>query len=182
MEPLEASDFIVTYEQQRPIDTPKKYRDVRRRWTGIGRVLLTAAGEPVEVYDPPTETEIQEQLAGTATLQGVYFVRAADTGLVKIGSSKDIRTRIRKLETGSAGTLTIETFIPVYANLLTAEKWFHQYFSRQRLRREWFDIPEPIIGMLIRVAPYKSQLSSWGYRSRPSEALSAWTEVFERLW
>ena len=99
--------------------------------------------------------ELEEQILlilGNLTLDkqeyskfcGVYFIRSASSGLVKIGSTTDIRNRIRSFDLHSPDELVIELFISTDRPRLE-EYEFHKQFERVRLRGEWFSIsPEEI--------------------------------------
>lgn len=69
----------------------------------------------------------------------VYFIQGDITGLVKIGQSVDVKSRIRQLQTGSAERLKI------IANMSGDEKHFHQMFSKHRVRGEWFSLSDEML-------------------------------------
>jgi len=69
----------------------------------------------------------------------VYFIRAARTGLVKIGVTVDVAARLRGLRTMSADTLTLLASVPGSQAL---ERELHERFKVARRHGEWFE-PTP---------------------------------------
>lgn len=65
---------------------------------------------------------------------GVYAV-LAPRRLVKIGSSKNIRKRIRQLQIGSAEPLK---FLGILDNDPSSERSYHKRFEQYRVGGEWF--------------------------------------------
>ena len=65
----------------------------------------------------------------------VYFIQCEETKLIKIGYSKRPSGRIKSLRTGAPGELTILKITDGGANL---EHDFHERFSGDRTRGEWF--------------------------------------------
>jgi len=63
----------------------------------------------------------------------VYFIRAGKNGPVKIGTSRDVKKRLKSLQTSHHEDLTIIRVIN------SAVEWHaHQVFAAFRLKREWF--------------------------------------------
>jgi Meiotically up-regulated gene 113 len=65
----------------------------------------------------------------------VYFAQAGKSGPIKIGTARDVWTRLASLQTGSAATLHLLGVVP---GGLADEKVLHQRFARHRIRGEWF--------------------------------------------
>lgn len=66
----------------------------------------------------------------------VYILRAGDNGLVKIGYSRQLRARIRGLQTGAGAELRVLRTIPGGRGI---EAWLHDRFSDGRKHNEWFE-------------------------------------------
>lgn len=84
---------------------------------------------------PPMQRVIIEP---EATNQGVYFIRGA--GLVKIGISDCVVTRIRELQLMGPAPLEPLGFIPVEhrQELTQIERQLHRQFAADRSHGEWF--------------------------------------------
>lgn len=69
----------------------------------------------------------------------IYIVRAATTGMIKIGYTEDEATfygsRLRSLRTGSGDRLEVLKLMP---GDMAAEKELHERFCRWRAHGEWF--------------------------------------------
>jgi hypothetical protein len=81
----------------------------------------------------------------------IYFIRADRTDNVKIGVSRNVRTRLRELQTGNPEPLSVEHVIP-YASAYKAyavEDALQEQFAARRLAGEWFLFtPEALAGAL----------------------------------
>lgn len=66
---------------------------------------------------------------------GVYFLRARESGRIKIGFSTDAPSRIRQLQTGSPERLELLRVLPAGADL---ERALHIAFAVERQHNEWF--------------------------------------------
>lgn len=64
----------------------------------------------------------------------VYFIQD-DKGRVKIGWTRDIRTRLMALQSGTLDNLAL---LRVVDGSKTVERWFHKRFAKHRIRGEWF--------------------------------------------
>jgi len=71
----------------------------------------------------------------------VYFLKNEDTGLVKIGMSRNLKSRIKDLRATVPGrSALLET---VYTNRPRhLEKMFHLMFDKYRMNGEWFKLPD----------------------------------------
>ena len=70
----------------------------------------------------------------------VYFVRAGETDLVKVGYSADLSTRMRTLQTANGEELTLE-HVHESNDVRTDELGFHRELGAQHIRGEWFRLP-----------------------------------------
>jgi hypothetical protein len=81
----------------------------------------------------------------------IYFIRAGRTDNVKIGVSRNVKTRLRELQTGNSEPLSVDHVIP-YASAYKAyavEAALHEQFASRRLVGEWFLFtPEALAGAL----------------------------------
>lgn len=130
-------------------------RNGHRRWrfrkTGLkDHYFKSAPGEPgfdeeyADCYrdpadrKPPSEPlphlSLVRQLRGDYVGGHVYFVEA-ENGLIKVGFSKSIRERFKKLATATPLTLTLLGLRPGTAQ---AEREIHKRFADQRVMGEWF--------------------------------------------
>lgn len=66
---------------------------------------------------------------------GVYFVQSAGGGPIKIGVSKNVRARIRSLQTSSPTPLVL---LGVVAGSRDTEAALHHRLHASRIRGEWF--------------------------------------------
>lgn len=86
-------------------------------------------GRAAELYRQKAETEA----ATPASL--IYFVRAGDRGLIKIGRTDRLERRLSQLQNGNH----LELRLLGYAHGDTAEeKSLHRRFAAGRIRGEWF--------------------------------------------
>lgn len=65
----------------------------------------------------------------------IYFIKASQSGAIKIGTSNDPRGRFAALQTGSPEPLEL---IGVMPGQMDEEKRLHQTFARFRMHGEWF--------------------------------------------
>lgn len=67
----------------------------------------------------------------------LYIIQSAVTGAVKIGRSKDVRSRLYQLQTGSPHRLKLLLMVPDRGYM---ERGIHQRMSSHKLRceGEWF--------------------------------------------
>lgn len=85
----------------------------------------------------------------------VYFI--TDGEYVKIGVSNSLSLRISHLQIGNPRELKPLHVIPVcdLREALALEKNLHNYFSKKKIRGEWFDISERDILDAKRMFSYK---------------------------
>jgi len=72
-----------------------------------------------------------------ASRTSTYIIKNPSSGLIKIGKTVDIKTRLQTLMCGAGVMLEILVVIPA-----DIERELHQKFSHLRVRGEWFDDPE----------------------------------------
>ncbi len=76
----------------------------------------------------------------TRKLSGVYFVQCRASGRVKIGVTRNLRTRYKQLNTSASMGLG---FIGILqGEKQTKEKEIHHRFRHLRRQGEWFDVDE----------------------------------------
>ena len=70
----------------------------------------------------------------------VYFIRAGNSGAIKIGMAANIDRRMEVLQTGNAFKLHVIALIPCDCReqALHIEQMIHKFFAKQRIRGEWF--------------------------------------------
>jgi len=70
----------------------------------------------------------------------VYFIRAGNSGAIKIGMAVNIERRMNTLQTGNAFKLNIIALIPcdTREQALYLEQRLHRCFNSQHIRGEWF--------------------------------------------
>lgn len=81
----------------------------------------------------------------------VYFIREKSSGRIKIGYSKNFKSRINSLKTSSPGGLEI---LLVERGDLKREAELHQRFKKYRQHGEWFD-PGPEILKYINASQHE---------------------------
>lgn len=75
----------------------------------------------------------------------IYFIKASQSGAIKIGTSNDPRGRFATLQTGSPEPLEL---IGVMPGQMDEERRLHAKFARYRIHGEWFKgAPELIAGI-----------------------------------
>ncbi len=75
----------------------------------------------------------------------IYFIRNEETNKIKIGYSKDPEERLRTLQTGSSGKLTL--LLAIEGTQQDETAW-HDRFADARIQNEWFD-PVPELFLVI---------------------------------
>lgn len=79
----------------------------------------------------------------------VYYVACCETERLKIGyTSKSVESRLKNLQTGSAGQLMVMATRP---GTKEDESFLHNYFASQRLHGEWFEMNEALFDHLCEV-------------------------------
>jgi hypothetical protein len=65
----------------------------------------------------------------------VYFIKSGDDGLIKIGWTNDVDSRLATLQTGSPEVLSL---LALVIGAQADERRLHQKFAHLRVRGEWF--------------------------------------------
>lgn len=78
-------------------------------------------------------------------VEGVYLIRARNSGFVKVGWSKNVYSRLATMQTGSSEELELIDVLQVGR---TMEQTIHEANSDLRVRGEWFkpEIIERLLG------------------------------------
>lgn len=78
-------------------------------------------------------------------IEGVYLIRGRDSGLVKVGWSTNVYSRLSTMQTGSSEDLELVDVLQVGR---TMEQTIHENNSDLRVRGEWFkpEIIERLLG------------------------------------
>jgi hypothetical protein len=76
----------------------------------------------------------------------VYFVVGMTTGLVKVGTANNPLARLRELQCGSPDRLVLVATAPGGPR---AEVQYHQEFSADHVRGEWFELSPPIVDEIL---------------------------------
>lgn len=74
--------------------------------------------------------------SAAADRRSVYFIRAAASGLIKIGVAGSPASRLKALQTASPVDLTLIATIPGVGQ--ADESRLHELFAEERVRGEWF--------------------------------------------
>ena len=81
----------------------------------------------------------------------IYLIKNKDTGHMKIGIAKDIKQRLKALQTGSVSELEVLSLI--YSETpYTLEKNLHNRFASKRLRGEWFNLEGSDIEYIMKLS------------------------------
>ena len=79
----------------------------------------------------------------------IYIIQSKETGQFKIGKTKNIKRRLKQLQTGSSGELVIiDEFKTNYPNKL--EKYLHNIFKHENTIGEWFTLCYSEVGKFKR--------------------------------
>jgi predicted GIY-YIG superfamily endonuclease len=79
----------------------------------------------------PNETEKSDE--------GFVYLLEAQTGIFKIGSSKNVARRVAQLQTASPFPLTLRHYFAA-KNARKVELELHSHFVSRRIRNEWFQL------------------------------------------
>lgn len=84
--------------------------------------------------------------AGVVSSRWVYFVGDYRRMVVKIGTTNNLKRRIGQLQTGNAGELVFMGAIPCLRE--DSEHVFHELFSSDRDRGEWFGMTGELVAFI----------------------------------
>lgn len=76
----------------------------------------------------------------------IYFAKCDVSGLTKIGFAKTVSSRMRTLQTGSAGRLTVVATVP---GNIKRESALHGFFESSRVRGEWFRLSDYDVSLAV---------------------------------
>lgn len=77
-------------------------------------------------------------------MKSIYLIKESENNYYKIGVSKNIKQRVKQLQTGSAGDIQIlNSYKSEYAHKI--EKALHRKYFQYNIKGEWFDLPDNII-------------------------------------
>lgn len=114
-----------------------------------------------------------------ADITYIYFLEAGKDGPIKIGFAKDVRKRVKDMQSGNHLPLNVILEIPGdYLN----EGQFHDLFARHNIRGEWFQRHQDILEVIemLTVRKYLT-LTKWlGTKLRQMDAESERIEKIER--
>ena len=75
----------------------------------------------------------------------VYIVRAGN-GLVKIGTTTNLASRLGGIRTNNASELEVIRTLP---GARPEEKWLHEFFAADRVRLEWFQFQPEMLTVVV---------------------------------
>lgn len=70
----------------------------------------------------------------------VYFIRAVNTRMFKVGISSDPRRRLKEMQIGSPAKLVLTRNVAC-SNAADVERKIHECFAKYRSHGEWFSCP-----------------------------------------
>jgi len=82
----------------------------------------------------------------------VYFIQASADGPIKIGSSKNVRKRLREMQTSSSKKLNL---IVGESGGKERESALHAIFHEDRIRGEWFKRSIPLLNYILELLRLK---------------------------
>jgi hypothetical protein len=94
----------------------------------------------------------EEQLSLHPTDRWVYFVQESGAGAIKIGTTKNVSTRVREMAVGTPHLLAVLAVIEGNRN---TEQALHRRFRHARIRGEWF---RPVPELLDYIASIKNRV------------------------
>lgn len=98
-----------------------------------------AAQEMLRSVAVPTAPPVRRAKTDSPRRTHVYVIRSSSSKLVKIGYAVNPDQRVRELQTGSPGKLTVAWSIPGRERL---ERELHRRFAEHRKSGEWFDLTQ----------------------------------------
>lgn len=101
----------------------------------------------VEATPPPRPMDLRVPLTGWPKGQVVYFMQAAKTRAIKIGTTRNLRSRYRALNTMAPHGINRVWYLAGAGR--TEEVALHREFKDQRIGGEWFDPCRAILAKII---------------------------------
>lgn len=117
----------------------------------------------------------------------VYFIRAAGTDYVKVGSAKDPWIRLKGFQVGCPLKLELECVLP---GSRSVENYFHQRLKSRSVHGEWFRLSQREVAPILDLVPSRVDVACLCEASSREErrVCEAWTaeadevEVSRRAW
>ena len=127
-----------------PDGSPKKLK-----FTSPMKSLKKVGDRLLSLHDDLAEFKVSLEKE-QRQLEQLYFIREVGTdSRYKIGiTTRKLKKRIAELQTGNPDTLEVYASV-VYKDPRTLEKFFHDMFSRQLIRDEWFNLKASKIDGLL---------------------------------
>ena len=100
-------------------------------------------------------------------MKAVYLIKEGSNNYYKIGVSKDVNSRIKQLQTGSAGS--IEFYYEFYSEYsYKIEKALHRHHKFNNISGEWFDLTrEQVDGFLDTCQKYENNIKATDKTKNP---------------
>lgn len=138
---LMVNDYV-TYKGGRYGGVPVQVVGITSNLANVPRILMSAF-HLQRTYDEAghlvREAFLNRGAATPDATRGVYFLRAGESGNIKIGKTYDLNARVASLQTGSPEPLRLLAFINCReVNPTDAEAAMHGKFQQYRLQGEWF--------------------------------------------
>ncbi len=95
--------------------------------------------------DNDEEKIIDAAAENALNLTWIYFILALGTGTVKIGQTKNIKSRMKDLSIANSGELILLGKIKAHQSL---ERKLHKYFKNDHIRGEWFALTDSMIDFI----------------------------------
>lgn len=146
-------------------------RDAVRRTLGeleaLGYLVRRRGGQGsfpqlfIEVFHTPGDVDIIPMPEGSDEGCEVYVVGGRDRSVVKIGTTKNLQSRVKTLQSGYPLQLEVLWHRPGGWAL---EQYLHKCFAKYRLEGEWFDFgkKDPVDEVLREVAKkYPDEFPDW---------------------
>jgi len=84
----------------------------------------------------------------------VYFLRCASTGLVKIGTSRNVASRLSQIQSDSPGKIALVGLEP---GGVERERALHAHFAADRERGEWFRESSALSAYIATLPPIEAK-------------------------
>ncbi|MCY1218447.1 hypothetical protein D9M72_303960 [compost metagenome] len=137
---IKQSEMTRTYTQERLAQIRKEQEDQLRE------SALLAELKSDREFRKLSKAEVEEQSLAASIAGYVYFIKSA--GLVKIGFSSDVLSRLSNLRVGCPVDSKLVAAIPGTED---TELYFHKMFAKLRERGEWFRAEGMLAEMLKRM-------------------------------
>jgi hypothetical protein len=112
---------------------------------------LTTDGDPGATVAPPLRLVELDEIPPLERAGAVYVLRA-DNGLVKIGCSRDVVSRVRALQTMSPVPIQL-VHVFEHDQYRALESALHRQYHHRRRQGEWFELDDDELRALIEDGP-----------------------------